>query len=134
MSFVRIAVALAALALLGADAAAAQAAARPQLPRTPHRTLNREDCLSCHAVGANEHVKPVPATEHNYTNATSLRCHRLAETMPPRSQHQFDAAHERCAVCHVAGNSVGAQPTPENHARRHISICTVCHEPQQQPD
>lgn len=111
-------------------AAAQSAAPRPQMARTPHRTLGKEDCLSCHAAGANEHVADVPATAHSFTNATCLRCHRLNTALPSRSQHAFDAAHTRCAVCHVAGNTVNAQPTPANHSGRHASTCAMCHEPQ----
>lgn len=122
-----------ALTVGGAAAALAQAAPpRPQVSRTPHRTLGKADCLSCHGIGANAHVSDVPATEHSFTNATCTRCHRLNPTMPSRSQHEFDAPHTRCAACHVAGNTVNAQPTPANHATHHASTCIMCHEPQSQ--
>lgn len=132
MSLVRIAAVVAIIAVAGVSTVAAQGTDRPQISRTPHRTLNKENCLSCHGIGANEHVSDVPATDHDFTNATCLRCHRLAATMPSRSQHPFDAAHARCAACHFAGNTVGAQPTPATtHARYHTSTCVMCHEPQQ---
>lgn len=120
-----------ALVACGTAVAMAQAApARPQVSRTPHRTLGKTDCLSCHGIGANEHVSDVPATEHNFTNATCMRCHRAAATMPSRSQHEFDNQHARCQACHVAGNTVNAQPTPANHTRYDRSTCIMCHEPQ----
>ena len=68
--------------------------------------------------------------QHAYANAACVRCHRVAEALPSRSQHAFDAAHTRCAVCHVAGNRVNAQPIPENHGGHHASTCVMCHEPQ----
>lgn len=113
--------------------AAAQNAARTPVPRTPHRTLGKEDCLSCHAIGANEHVSDAPANHANRPNTMCARCHRPDSTLPSRSQHAFDAAHTRCAVCHVAGNTVNAQPTPANHGRYHASTCIACHEPQTGP-
>jgi predicted CXXCH cytochrome family protein len=122
---------LLALTIGGAALAAAQnpPPARPQVPRTPHRTLGKEDCLSCHAIGANEHVVDVPATHTNRPNPMCVRCHRPAETMPPSSQHAFDTAHQQCATCHVAGNTVGAKPTPGTHTGRHGTTCSMCHQP-----
>jgi hypothetical protein len=109
---------------------AAQANADAPASRTPHRTLNKTDCLSCHRAGANEHANAVPDDHARYPNATCIRCHRLADTMPSRSRHPFDAAHARCATCHVAGNRVGAQPTPAaTHARFRPGSCIMCHEP-----
>ncbi len=122
--------ALAALLMLGAGALSAQAPARPTRPRMPHRTLNKEDCLSCHAATATKHVKAVPASHSAYQNAACVTCHRPAAAMPSRSQHAFDAAHTRCQACHVAGNTVNAQPVPENHTGRTNANCVMCHEPQ----
>lgn len=124
--------ALAALLALGAGALGAQAPtpARSQRPRMPHRTLNKEDCLSCHAATATRHVQAVPANHSAYQNAACVTCHRPAATLPPRSQHAFDAAHTRCQACHVAGNTVNAQPIPADHEGRTSANCVMCHEPQ----
>jgi hypothetical protein len=115
------------LGLAGATTAIAQAANRQPAARTPHLTAGeRADCLSCHAQGANEHITAVPAA-HRYANAACVACHRPAETMPPSSQHPMDAAHARCAACHVAGNRTGAKPAPASHDH-HASTCQICHQ------
>jgi len=116
------------LSLVAVASAVAQAAA-PTPSRTPHRTAGKVDCLSCHAAGANAHIVSVPAN-HHYANTMCSGCHRPAATMPSQSQHPLDAAHTRCAVCHVAGNPMHAQPIPASHANRHASTCAMCHEPQ----
>jgi hypothetical protein len=131
MRLIRVLAVLAALALVPAVAALAQDSTTTRAPaaRTPHRTLNKEDCLSCHRQGNTQRIAPVPAT-HDYTNERCMRCHRAAATMPSRSEHAFDSRHARCAECHVAGNTVHAQPTPASHARYTAAMCVMCHEPQ----
>jgi len=130
MRFIRIVAVLATLTMVGAAVAMAQdsTSSRPRASRTPHRTLNKEDCLSCHRQGNPERILAVPA-EHNYGNDRCMRCHRAAAAMPSRSQHLFDARHARCAECHVAGNTVNAQATPANHGRYPAARCVMCHEP-----
>jgi len=123
---------LAALALLPAAAASAQEStttSRAPAARTPHRTLNKEDCLGCHRQGNAQRITSVPAN-HTYTNDRCMRCHRAAAAMPSRSEHPFDARHARCAECHVAGNTAHAQPTPASHAGYTAAKCVMCHEPQ----
>jgi len=118
-----------AISLAATSALAAQGPpARPRPARMPHRTLGKDDCLSCHARGANAHVTPVPE-QHAYANAACQSCHRPAETMPSRSDHAFDAMHTRCAVCHVAGSPTGAQAIPADHTGRDAATCVMCHEP-----
>lgn len=129
MRFLRTAALVTALSAACAGTLMAQAAARPRAARTPHRTLNKDDCLSCHRRGANEHVTPVPAEQHDFANGSCVACHRLAATLPSRSEHAFDAAHARCAVCHVAGSPTGAQAIPATHANYHATLCVMCHEP-----
>ena len=129
MRWTRTAAAVIALALCSAATALAQGQTKTPA-RMPHRTLNKTDCLSCHGAGANAHVVSVPASQHSYPNTMCARCHRPAAEMPSRSQHPFDAAHARCAVCHVTGNTVNAQPVPADHANRHATTCVMCHEPQ----
>lgn len=126
MSLTRTAAVLAALMLAGAGAATAQATAK-RAARTPHALAGRTECLSCHGQGANQHVKSVPAT-HRYANAACATCHRVAGTLPPGSNHAMDAAHTRCAVCHVANNRVNAKAPPASHAAYDTSTCKMCHE------
>jgi hypothetical protein len=127
MSLIRTFAVLAALALAVAGAAIAQVTPRPQASRTPHQTAGKDDCLSCHGAVANEHIPSVPAA-HRYANAACVPCHRLAATMPSNSEHAIDAAHARCAACHVAGSPTHARPIPASHANRHASICQMCHQ------
>jgi len=131
MRLARVLAVLAALVLVGAAAATAQdsTATGPRASRTPHRTLNKEDCLGCHRQGNTQHVTAVPAA-HTYTNERCMRCHRAAAAMPSRSEHAFDARHARCAECHVAGNTEHAQPIPASHRGYAASHCVMCHEPQ----
>ncbi len=117
---------LAAFAAAGAGVAAAQTAAKAP-PRTPHPVAGRAECLSCHAAGAKPNVTTVPAS-HHYANAACAACHRPAATMPPRATHAMDAAHTRCAVCHVANSRVNAKAPPASHASYDASTCVMCHE------
>lgn len=118
---------LGALTLGAAGAAIAQTAGRAPAPRTPHVLAGRADCLGCHGAGANAHVKSVPAA-HHFANGACAACHRQAEAMPPSSAHAMDAAHTRCAVCHVANSRVGAKAPPASHAQYDASTCVMCHE------
>ena len=136
MKLIRSMALLAAVTLLGAGAAMAQAAAPPATPpatpkpasRTPHPTAGKTDCLSCHGLAGAEHISRVPAA-HQYANAACLMCHRIATTMPTDSKHAMDAPHTRCAMCHVEGSPTGAKPMPAtSHAGRDASICTMCHQ------
>jgi len=124
---IRTAAVLAALALAGVRVAAAQSAAPKPAPRTPHAIAGRAECLSCHAAGAKPHVTAVPAA-HKYGNAACAACHRPAATLPPHSAHAMDAAHTRCAVCHVANSRVNAKAPPASHAPYDASTCSMCHE------
>ena len=128
MSPIRTVAVLTAFTLAAAGAALAQSAApRPAPSRTPHALAGKAECLTCHGPGANEHVKSVPAA-HRFANAACAACHRPAETMPPSSEHAFDAAHARCGVCHVAGTRTGAKVPPASHAAYHASVCQMCHQ------
>ncbi len=119
---------LTALTLAGAAAASGQApGAAKRAPRTPHALAGKAECLSCHGSGANQHVKSVPQA-HRYANTACATCHRVAATLPPKSQHAMDAAHTRCAVCHVANNRVNAKATPASHAAYDAATCAMCHE------
>jgi len=133
MKLIRTMALLTAVTLTGAGAAMAQAAAsRPTPPRTPHPTAGKADCLSCHAPSASAEVRKTPAM-HHYASPACLGCHRLAAVMPTGSKHAMDAAHARCAVCHVAGSPTHAAPPPVSHASYHASTCQVCHQQAQAP-
>lgn len=114
----------------GLGAAAQQPPAGP--PRMPHAAAGKDQCLTCHAAGANEHITSAPAT-HRYPATMCARCHRPAETMPPTARHAMDDAHATCATCHVAGGTAAEHLPPASHAAYHPSICRACHEAQAAP-
>ena len=118
---------LGALTLAVAATAVAQPAGPRPAPRTPHALAGKTDCLSCHGSGANAHITSVPAA-HHYANGACAACHRPVGTAAPASTHAMDAAHTRCAVCHVANSRVGAKAPPASHASYDVSICKDCHE------
>lgn len=125
MRLIRTVALLTACTLAGAGAALAQAATA-RASRTPHPTTGTmAECLRCHGPDANEHIQSVP-DEHHYANDECVRCHRPAAAMPTNSEHPMDAAHARCAVCHVAGSPTNATPIPAGHVY-HASTCTMCH-------
>jgi hypothetical protein len=127
MCLMRAVTILTAITLAGAGTATAQAAgAGTRAARTPHAIAGKTECLSCHGAGASQHVKSVPQT-HRYANAACVTCHRVAERLPPKSSHAMDAAHTRCAVCHVANNRVNAKATPASHGAYDASTCAMCH-------
>ncbi len=127
MKIVRAVAILAALSLGAAGAVTAQTQGPMAAPRTPHPVAGRAECLSCHAAGAKPNVTSVPAA-HRYANGACAACHRPAATMPPRSTHAMDAAHTRCAVCHVENSRVNAKAPPASHSKYDASTCTMCHE------
>jgi hypothetical protein len=130
MRLIRLFALLATLTMLGTAAATAQdtTASRPRAPRTPHRTVGKDDCLVCHRQGNPDSITAVPAT-HDYPVERCLRCHRTADTLPPQSEHVFDDRHAQCRDCHVAGNTENAKPVPATHERYTRPMCVMCHEP-----
>jgi len=121
---------LAALALC-LSAAAASAQQRPA-PRMPHPAAGREQCLTCHGPGANEHIKSAPAS-HHYAATACAMCHRPAATMPPAAKHSLDDAHAACTSCHRTGAAEGVPVPPASHETYHESLCRGCHEAGSQP-
>jgi hypothetical protein len=126
---------LAALSFLaGGSAAAQQAPRRP--PQMLHPAAGKQDCLSCHGRGANEHITSVPAA-HAYGNGACGMCHKPIAATPPAAKHAFDDVHGDCRKCHAqAADSTaatapqpGAAPSsPATHANFHVSTCRLCHE------
>lgn len=123
-------------ALAGASVASAQAA--PHVPpRMLHPLAGKQDCLSCHAAGANAHVTSVPAT-HHFANSACGMCHKPIAETPPAIRHAVDDAHAECRKCHVqaaegataAAPAPGAAPAPPaSHATFDGATCRLCHEP-----
>jgi hypothetical protein len=129
---------VAALSVGGAGAAAGQQAAPHGPPQMLHPATGKQDCLSCHGRGANEHITSVPAG-HSYGNAACGMCHKPSAVVPPASKHAFDDAHADCRSCHAqaaAGTAGAAAPAgppaapapPASHAGFHVSTCRLCHE------
>jgi len=123
MSLTRFAIVALALSCAAGTAMAQQ---RPPAPRMPHPAAGKEQCLTCHGAGANEHITAVPAN-HHYAATACAMCHRPADTMPPASSHAMDDAHVECATCHVAGGASADHVPPASHAGYHASICRNCH-------
>jgi hypothetical protein len=125
----RAALAVVAIAL-GAPFGAANAQ-QPAPPRTPPRTLHpvagRTECLSCHAPGANQHIKSTPAA-HRFGNAACAMCHRPIEATPANLPHPPGDAFRDCLVCHVPDSPAGAPLPPAWHESFHPSICGICHQ------
>ena len=133
---------LAALSFVAAGRAAAQQAPhRP--PQMLHPAAGKQDCLSCHGRGANEHITSVPAA-HSYGNGACGMCHKPITATPPAAKHALDEAHADCRKCHAqaaegaapapqSGAAHAAPASPESHANFHVSTCRLCHEAAPQP-
>lgn len=129
----------AALSLGGVRVAVCQQAAPPRPPQMLHPAAGKQDCLSCHGRGANEHITSVPAG-HSYGNAACGMCHKPIAATPPAAKHALDDAHADCRKCHQPAVE-GAAPTPApqgaptapspppSHAKFDASTCRLCHAP-----
>jgi hypothetical protein len=112
--------------------AVAQPAAPHGPPQMLHPAAGKQDCLSCHGRGANEHITSVPAG-HSYGNGACGMCHKPIAAVPKAVGHALDDAHADCRKCHVqAADGVapapGAAPAPPaSHATFHVSTCRLCH-------
>ncbi len=124
----------AALALGGVRAAAAQQAAPRRPPQMLHPAAGKQDCLSCHGRGANEHITSVPEA-HKYANGACAMCHKPIAATPTVPKHALDDEHGDCRKCHQqaaegATPAPGAAPAPPaSHASFHVSTCKLCHAP-----
>ena len=134
MRSVRVALAFATLlGMAGVGVANAQPAARTP-PRMLHPAAGKQDCLSCHGRGANEHIKSVPAA-HTYGNGACAMCHRPIAVAAKDIPHEVGDARADCRKCHAqvaagAAPAPGAAPSPPaSHADFHGSICRICHQP-----
>jgi hypothetical protein len=133
MRLVRAALAFAALTgMVGVSTAPAQQAARTP-PRMLHPATGKQDCLSCHGRGANEHITSVPAA-HSYGNGACAMCHRPIAAAPKDIPHEVGEARADCRKCHAQA-AEGAAPAPgaatappASHAAFHVSTCGLCHQ------
>ena len=139
MRLLRAGFGLAAALSLGAVRPAASQQAPPHRPPAMlHPAAGKQDCLSCHGRGANEHITSVPAG-HSYGNGACAMCHKPIAATPKGVPHPLDDAHADCRHCHVQA-AEGATPAPApqgapaapapppSHATFHVSTCRLCHE------
>lgn len=133
MSLVRAALTFAVLAgVAGVSSARAQQPARTP-PRMLHPAAGKQDCLSCHGRGANEHITSVPAG-HSYGNGACAMCHHPIAASPKDIPHEVGEARADCRKCHAQA-AEGAAPAPgaaasppASHAAFHVSTCRLCHQ------
>ncbi len=126
---IRVALALGSLLWSGALSAAAQQAPRTA-PVMLHPAAGKQDCLSCHGRGANEHITSVPAN-HSYGNGACAMCHKPGAQAPRDVPHEVGEARADCRSCHVQGAAAGAATAaspPASHATFHVSTCLLCHQ------
>ena len=96
----------------------------------PHTLDGRQECFTCHAIGAVD-APPIPAGhEQDVTLCTT--CHAvwlipaIAVAEPPAIPHNLGDGDD-CLMCHKLGTA-DAPRIPENHSGLASSICLACHE------
>jgi len=95
----------------------------------PHALEGREDCFTCHAIGAVE-APGVPPDHEQDVEQCSL-CHAvwtrpgIAAVAPPAILHEVDGK-EDCLTCHKIGTA-GAPRVPDNHNGLPSATCLSCH-------
>ncbi len=95
----------------------------------PHTLEGREECFTCHAIGAVD-APPVPA-DHDQDVTMCNTCHAvwlapaIAAAAPPAIQHELDGRAD-CLTCHKLGTA-DAPRVPDNHAGLTTAICLTCH-------
>jgi cytochrome c5 len=94
-----------------------------------HSLERREECYSCHAIGAVD-APPVPAG-HEQDTTLCTTCHAvwlapaIAAAAPPAIPHEVEG-REDCLVCHKLGTA-DAPRIPDNHNSLTGDICQTCH-------
>jgi hypothetical protein len=95
----------------------------------PHTLDGREQCFTCHDIGAVD-APPVPAG-HEEDVELCTTCHAvwlapaIAAIAAPAIPHDV-VGYEDCLMCHKMG--VGNAPRrPDNHNGLESSICQACH-------
>jgi hypothetical protein len=121
VKLVRLGFAAAALTLMSGKA---QAQATP--PRMYHAAAGKEQCLTCHAAGANANIKSQPAT-HSFPVTACAMCHQPYGKPSPAIPHAVTEAFTQCRTCHVANSPMGAKAPPAFHGTWNVAICRLCH-------
>ncbi|MCL7454422.1 MAG: cytochrome c [Anaerolineae bacterium] len=102
---------------------------RPVPAPIPHSLEQRQECFTCHAIGAVD-APPVPA-DHEQDVTLCTTCHAvwlapdIAAAAPPGVPHEVEG-REDCLVCHKVGTA-DAPRVPENHNGLTSDICQTCH-------
>jgi cytochrome c5 len=95
----------------------------------PHSLAGREECYSCHAIGAVD-APPVPV-DHEKDVEFCTTCHAewlapaIAAAAPPAIPHELEGRGD-CLVCHKLGTA-DAPRVPDNHDGLTSDICQTCH-------
>lgn len=97
----------------------------------PHALDGREECFTCHAIGAID-APPVPAS-HTEDVTLCTSCHAvwlapaIAAAAPPAIPHEV-SGRDDCLVCHKLGTADSPR-VPDNHNGLTSAICQTCHAP-----
>jgi mono/diheme cytochrome c family protein len=95
----------------------------------PHSLEGREECFTCHAIGAVD-APPVPP-DHEEEVTLCTTCHAvwlapaIAAAAPPAIPHPVEDRQD-CLVCHKVGTA-DAPRIPDNHDGLTGDICQTCH-------
>jgi mono/diheme cytochrome c family protein len=95
----------------------------------PHSLEGREECFTCHAIGAVD-APPVPV-DHEEDVTLCTTCHAvwlapaIAAAAPPAIPHEVEGRSD-CLVCHKLGTA-DAPRVPDNHNGLASDICQTCH-------
>jgi mono/diheme cytochrome c family protein len=101
----------------------------PVPPPVRHSLERREECFTCHAIGAVE-APPVPA-DHEQDVTLCTTCHAvwlapaIVAAAPPVISHEVEGRAD-CLVCHKLGTA-DAPRVPDNHDGLTGDLCQTCH-------
>ncbi len=102
-------------------------------PVTSHDLAGKEDCLTCHAIGAIPAVPDVPEDHGDWTNQSCQWCHSAESPMqanPVAGDTPHDVVGRRdCLMCHAVGAVPPAPDVPEDHEDLPNESCLICHRP-----
>lgn len=95
----------------------------------PHSLEQRQECFTCHAIGAVD--APAVPEDHEEDVTLCTTCHAvwlapaIAAAAPPAIPHDVEG-REDCLVCHKLGTA-DAPRVPDNHDGLAGDICQTCH-------